>query len=219
MGKSRSDAEYALSKYGYKVGSVTTEANALPEGIVISQSPAAGEEVKPGSRISFVVSSGKGEDETFVPLLYQNSKDKAIKMLEEAGLKVGNITYEKSSTIAEGLVTWQSVEANATVKNGTAIDIKVSSGDKDPATEGGSTGGTPTIYVDYSQAANDVFWLTVTISDESGTHNQVTRAQRIKADGGERVALEGTGAGTVTVIFDNNVVAQYTVDFNTGSVR
>ena len=217
VGKSQADAEYALKKYGYKVGTVTVEANALPEGIVVSQTPAAGEESKPGSRVSFVVSSGKGEDETFVPLLYSSTKDAAIAMLEEAGLKVGNITYEKSSTFAEGVVIWQSVEAKATVKTGTAIDIKVSSGNNEPSQGTGSS--TPSIYVDYSQAANDVFWLTVTISDESGTHNQVTRAQRIKADGGERVTLEGTGTGSVTVIFDNNVVAQYSVDFNTGTVK
>ncbi len=220
VGKSRKDAEYALKKYGYRVGTVTEEANNLPEGIVISQSPAAGEEIKPGSYVSFAVSLGKGENEAIVPLLYSKTKAEAEKLLADAGLTLGTVTYEKSTTIAEGSVLWQSVEANATVENGSAINIKVSSGEN--GTSGGSEGGSssvPTIYVDYSQAANDVFWLTVTVSDESGTHNQVTRAQRIKADGGERITLEGTGKGSVTVIFDNNVVAQYSVDFNAGTVQ
>ena len=64
-----------------------------------------------------------------------------------------------------------------------------------------------------------MFWLTVTVSDEQGTHNMITREQRIKEDGGETVVLTGTGSGSVTVIFNNEVVQRANVNFNTGEIE
>ena len=75
-----------------------------------------------------------------------------------------------------------------------------------------------TLYIDYAAAEDSVFWLTVTVSDEEGAHNIITREQRIKEDIGENVVLSGTGIGTVTVIFNNDVVLKHDVDFNTGEI-
>ncbi len=215
VGKSKSDAEYALKKYGYKVGSVTEEANSLPAGIVISQSPAGGEEVKPGSYVSFVVSTGTAAGEGIVPLLLGKTESEAKTLLEAVGLKLGSISTEKSSTYPEGQVIWQSAEAKSTLAAGSAVNVKISAGEN--SNNGGSLQNPSSIYVSYDKAANDVFWLTVTISDESGMHNVITRSQRLKADGGENVPIEGVGKGTVTVVFDNTVVEQHSVDFGTGN--
>lgn len=211
IGKSQSDAEFALEKYGFHKGTVTKQKSNLPSGIVISQTPGAGEEATPGSYVAFTVSEGIAEDEAVVPKLLGMTFDEAKAALEEAGLGVGNVTYEKSGAYPKDQVMWQSQEAKKSVESGTAIDIKISSGTEEPAPVSSS------IYVDYSAAENEVFWLTVTVSDESGTHNIITRAQRIKSDGGENVYLEGQGAGTVTVIFDNTVVGEYSVNFGGGA--
>ena len=89
----------------------------------------------------------------------------------------------------------------------------MSSGDEDPEPVDIS------LYIDYSAAEDSVFWLTVTVSDEQGTHNMITREQRIKEDGGETVVLTGTGSGSVTVIFNNEVVQRANVNFNTGEIE
>ena len=110
-------------------------------------------------------------------------------------------------------VSWQQYAAQTSVPEGTTVDLRVSSGDKDPEPVDVS------LYVDYSMADDSVFWLTVTVSDEAGTHNIITREQRIKEDGGETVVLTGTGSGSVTVIFNNDVVLRSNVNFNTGELE
>lgn len=213
VGKAQSDARFILEKYGFKVGTVSTAKSNLPKGIVINQSPDAGEEAVPGSYVALTVSEGIAENEVLIPLLLDKTVEEATAELEAVELKIGDISYEMSEAYEKDRIIWQSKEAGGTAVTGTAISVKVSSGAEILAPT------IPSIYVDYTNALNDVFWLTVTVSDESGTHNIITRAQRIKSDSGETVYLEGTGSGSVTVIFDNDVVAQYNVDFNTGTVN
>ena len=47
----------------------------------------------------------------------------------------------------------------------------------------------------------------------------ISREQRLKDDKSEIVSLTGTGQGTVTVIFDNDVVMKKNVNFNTGELN
>ena len=212
-GQTHESAILILEKYNFKVGEVTTKPSDQPEGIVLSQNPAAGEEARPGSSVSFEVSSGREEGQAIMPLLVGTDIDTAKTMLEENGLKPGNVTYERSTSYAKNQVIWQQYTAEDIVPEGTSVDLKVSSGDEDPEPVDIS------LYIDYSAAEDSVFWLTVTVSDEQGTHNMITREQRIKEDGGETVVLTGTGSGSVTVIFDNEVVQRANVNFNTGEIE
>lgn len=212
-GQTHESAILILEKYNFKVGEVTTKPSDQPEGIVLSQNPAAGEEARPGSSVSFEVSSGREEGQAIMPLLVGTDIDTAKTMLEENVLKPGNVTYERSTSYAKNQVIWQQYTAEDIVPEGTSVDLKVSSGDEDPEPVDIS------LYIDYSAAEDSVFWLTVTVSDEQGTHNMITREQRIKEDGGETVVLTGTGSGSVTVIFNNEVVQRANVNFNTGEIE
>lgn len=61
----------------------------MPEGFIISQDPTYMEKfnkVKQGSTVKVVVS--KGEEKTTVPKVVGMEKDKAVKALEDAKLKV-----------------------------------------------------------------------------------------------------------------------------------
>ncbi len=180
---------------------------------MLSQSPAAGEEATPGSSVSFEVSSGREEGKSIMPLLVGKDLDAAKLALEEAGVKPGNISYERSTEYSQNQVVWQQYTAESVIPEGTTVDLRVSSGDEDPEPEELS------LYIDYSMAEDSVFWLTVTVSDETGTHNIITREQRLKENGGETVVLTGTGTGTVMVIFNNDVVLKSNVDFNTGVIE
>ena len=219
VGSSYSDAEYILQKYNYKVGNVTYENSTLPEGIVISQSPEAGVEKAAGSYVNIVVSLGTNENEAIMPLTLGMSLDDAKAELAKAGLAVGEVTYGESDAYEENHVMWQQYEANKTLEKGTIVDLKLAGAA--PA-QGGNEGDgeykAVPLTVSYNLAENQVFYLTVTVSDETGTHNVISNQQRTKDGGYEVVSLTGKGTGTVTVIIDNNVVMKKEVDFNTGEI-
>jgi len=213
ISKTYQDAVFFLNKYGYKVGSVTYENANQPEGIVLRQDPSGGDEAVPGSFVNFVVSSGIDPTEAIVPLLIGMTETEAKTVLTSINLKLGKVTLQENSEYPEGEIFWQEQGADETVPAGTAINVKVSG---KPSNSDDSY--SIPLYVDFASAQNEVFNLTVVVSDESGTHNILSNAQRMKADGGGTVTLSGQGKGTVTVIFDTTEVARYTVDFSTGQL-
>ncbi len=213
VSKTYQDAVFFLEKYGYKVGSVSYENANQPEGLVLKQSPAGGEEAAPGSFVNFVVSLGVSESQAIVPLLVGMTESDATEALQAVNLTLGDVTIEKNDTVAEGLVFWQSQGADTVVQGGTSIDVKISGVPEDP-----NASYSIPLYVDFTPASNEVFYLTIVISDESGTHNVLSNAQRAKSDGGGTVTLSGVGEGTVAVIFDTTEVARYQVNFRTGEL-
>jgi serine/threonine-protein kinase len=58
VNKTASDAEFVLSNYGYELGNVTTENSDMPKDVVIRQTPEAGTEAAPGTKVDVVVSLG-----------------------------------------------------------------------------------------------------------------------------------------------------------------
>lgn len=96
---------------------------------MLSQDPDAGEEVEKGTAINVVVSDGSKAKAT-VPYLVGKSINDAQSALSKAGLSLGSISYEYSSTYAEGEVIWQQYDANAQLDKGTSVRIRVSKGAK-----------------------------------------------------------------------------------------
>lgn len=210
-GRDFESAVKILEKYGFSQGEVRNEASSLPKDIVINQSPKGGEEATPGSAVLIVVSTGKDVNAGVVPKIVGMTVDEAKEALEKAGLKPGTPTYAKSDTYDKNIVMWQQHAAGTELQEGTTVDYKVSRGNE-------SSPGQVPLVLDYSGAANNVVWVTVTISDESGTHNAVTRVQRLRTDPPETIMLNGVGAGTVTVIFDDQIVMKKDVNFDTGEL-
>ena len=69
------------------------------------------------------------------------------------------------------------------------------------------------IYIDFSKAKNETFFLTVNLTDSSGTRSYISNQQRLRSECGESIKLEGRGKGVVTVLFDNEIVMQKTISF------
>lgn len=212
-GISYEDALFLIQKYGFQAAPKVTRKDSAPKGIVISQSPEAGEEAKPGTTISYVVSEGKAEEETIMPTLVGKSIEEAETALEEAGLKRGDIELEKSEEHPKDTVMWQQYPAGNAIAKGATVKLKVSAGNEPDKPK---TIPLPINYDDYVE--NQVFFLTVTISDEDGVRNIFTDEQRIKDNIGETVPLMGKGAGTVTVIIDGQVIMKKNLNFDTGEI-
>lgn len=213
VGKSYDDAVYLIKKYGYEVGDVTIGKSDMPKDTVISQTPKDGEEAKSGSRINFVVSQGVEDGTVIMPKLLGMTLEKAKEALKAEGLKIGDVGEDMSDAYSKGQVMWQQVGAGESVDEGATINVKLSTGTEPSGPK------SIALDVDYSNAKNLVFFLTVTISDESGTRNIYTRDQRLKEQGSEVLSLTGTGQGTVTVLFDNEVEMKKNVNFDTGEIN
>ena len=212
VGKKLKDAESLLESYDLKKGDISYESSDMPEGYIINQDPEPGTEIKSGEKVSFVVSQGEEEDESGieVPNLKGRTESEAKKLLESVGLKLGKVATEHSDT-EEGLIISQTKSAGSDAESGDSVGITVSSGPEKKSVS-------IPMKVDYSEAQNEVFTLTVTVTDSNGLHYIVNNQSRIKSDGGETVTLTGTGRGTVRVIMDNEIVYEGTADFDTGAL-
>lgn len=205
IGKSEEDAKKMIEDYGFELGTVKEKESHEEKGTVIEQDPSAGSEGKQGDTINITISDGSGKEMGEVPYVLGMSEDEARAAIEEAGFKVGDVSEGVSSAYDNGQVMWQEYNGGTSLEKGTAIDIKIS---------GGQT-STITREIPFDWAENEVFYMTITISDDNGTRNIVTNKQCNKSDKFYTLTVEGKGKGTITVIFDKKVVIDHKpIDFS-----
>src|SRR3954465_15760028 len=138
----RALAQSTITGAGLTNGAVTS-ANSLTVAIgsVISESPAAGSSVAPGTAVSLVVSLGPAG--VTVPTVVHQTPAAAQSAQTPAGLTNGAVTSANSLTVAIGSVISQNPAGGASVAPGTAVSLVVSLG---PA----ATGGNPTVQTSVS---------------------------------------------------------------------
>jgi beta-lactam-binding protein with PASTA domain len=99
--------------------------NNTPFGNVISQNPAGGTPVSPGTTVNIVVSLGK----PVVPGVVDSNEAEAIATIEAVdNLTVGTVAYEYSNTVEMGDVISQNPSGGTAVPVGSTVDLAVSSG-------------------------------------------------------------------------------------------
>ena len=124
VGLTEAAAATALTNAGLTKGTVTTATSTtVPTGNVISQNPAAGSNVAPGSAVALVVSLG-----TAVPNVVGLTQANAQTALTTAGLTVGTVTTMPSETVPTGQVISQTPVAGSNVAPGSAVALVISSG-------------------------------------------------------------------------------------------
>ncbi|BCW35662.1 serine/threonine protein kinase [Arthrobacter sp. StoSoilA2] len=122
-------AKSALNAAQMTLGNVTEAFDEkIPAGIVISQDPAPGKEVRHGTPVSFVVS--KGPQPIPVPDVRGLQQDAAVKAIQDAGLKAV-IAPEavNDKTVPKGAVVAQT-PGNGTLIRGETVTLTVSKGPK-----------------------------------------------------------------------------------------
>ncbi|MCL2436770.1 MAG: Stk1 family PASTA domain-containing Ser/Thr kinase [Clostridiales bacterium] len=219
LGMTADDAVAMIELHGFQVGSRTSRPDNAPIGIIISQTPEQGTEARAGTTINFVTSEGRAE--ATMPELLGKNIEAAKSELESAGLTPGNVTTEHSDAFEKEQVMWQQYRAGETLAHGTAVNFRVSLGPAavvaPPEPVEPEEPRPVTLVLNYADLAdNQVFFLTVTLTDAEGTRNIFTNQQRIRDDGSETITLTGRGQGTVTVIIDGTAVMRRDVNFNTG---
>ena len=95
-------------------------------GLVVTATPAAGEEVRRGSDVELVLS--KGPERYEVPALAGKTVDEATKELAATNLIVGETTEEYSNSVPEGQIISITPAAGTSVKRDTPVALVVSQG-------------------------------------------------------------------------------------------
>ena len=153
------DAFLTLQKLRLEVQEDLVISEEVTEGYVISTSPKAGEQLRPGDTVFITVSSGPKIQYVTMPDLYGKTAQAAAAQIEALNLTVGVIS-EVEDDAERGTVIFQSTSPGASIPEHTKINLNISSGPTETAppeteppeenpegpgenngTEGGETGG------------------------------------------------------------------------------
>ena len=117
-----------LTQSGFTVRREEDYSDTVAAGNVISQIPAGGLQVEPGTEVVVTVSLGSNQGKVKVPNVIGMTEEEAIITLGESGFTVSNVSQVYNSEIAEGLVCYQSYSAGTYVEPKTVFKIHVSLG-------------------------------------------------------------------------------------------
>lgn len=135
-GKTIRDATFTLERSGLSFGTVRYEtSDEYPHGTVIDQDVAEGTKVSAGRAVHVVVSMGRSGERVQIPDVVKKNYSDAEKLIIQAGLKVGNVTYQLSADLLPNTVMDQYPRPGDLVVPGQAIDLFVSRKGEPPANE------------------------------------------------------------------------------------
>ncbi len=229
--KTYAGAKLIIESYGFSVGEVSySYSEDFKENTVMGQDPPKGTELREGGKIDLVVSQGKEPEENpeeltvnVIGLEFAKAKEK----IESLGLSVGSVMNTTNVSVPKGCIISQEPGVTEVLQPGTAIDLVVSTG-SDKEGEGeqkpeGQTGNeqqakSVSIPVDFTTAEEDIFLLTVNVSDDvNGSRTPISRKQTEKAEGSRIITVTGTGTnGRVVIRFGNKIAYDLKVNFETG---
>ncbi len=120
------DALVSNTNYKYNFVAEYEKTDEYDPGIVIDQSPKAGERVISGSTVTLKVAASA--EDISVPNCYNLTLDKAEKLLEQSKLTKFKVTEISNENVASGSVIYTDPKANSVVSADKEIIIYVSSG-------------------------------------------------------------------------------------------
>jgi beta-lactam-binding protein with PASTA domain len=196
VGLSEDAAAAKLEKVGLRANPRTKEDGSVKPDTVIAQSPAAGAELAPDSRVDIIVAvAPAGSGQVSVPDVTGKSQSNAEGALRDAGLKAVAVE-NPSESVAKGSVSMQLPTAGTLVTPGAEVAIVVSSG----APQGAATVSVPNVIGQSradAEAALRAAGLSVQSIGVSGTSEKVGDVFEQAPGAGESVPE----ASTVTVLY------------------
>jgi eukaryotic-like serine/threonine-protein kinase len=123
VGRSVAEARGELEGKGFKVTETDQQTTSKPDGTVLSQSPAAGSSVKPGTTVSLTVA--KAPPQVQIPDVTGDTKDEARQALRDNRLQVKVLRRDVDTPDEDGMVVAQDPQAGTSVDRGTLVTITV----------------------------------------------------------------------------------------------
>lgn len=125
-GRTQRDALFALERVGLASGEVRYEfSDEYPQGTIIDQGIPESTKVAVGRSITLVVSQGKSGEQVPVPDVTKRTFAEAERTLIQAGLRIGNITYQVNADLLPNTVIDQFPKPGDLVRTGQAVDLVV----------------------------------------------------------------------------------------------
>ena len=125
------EAKEILSTYGLNLVVKGSEFNPnINQNYIIRQDPQPGKKILKNSNVDVVLSKGLETVSITVPNLISLTKEEAIKIIEDLGLKVGSISEENSSAFVKGIIINQSPQYNEKIDKNSIVNLTVSTGSK-----------------------------------------------------------------------------------------
>lgn len=192
-GMSLGKAEQTLADAGFKVGKITRrhEENGK-NGAVLSQSPKGMDKAPKGTGIDLVVNEGDKD----VPNIVGKNIDEAKGMLEQAGLKLGEIKKINDAGAKKNVVLACNPGVGSKLNEGAAVSITVAAG----------SGVKKSAYVDFVVPGNKPCNVQIVLTDENGRATIYAGTQ----NGGVRLRqkVDYLGSARVQLICDGKMVSE-----------
>ncbi|MBI3586620.1 MAG: PASTA domain-containing protein [Ignavibacteriales bacterium] len=135
-GRSVRDATFALERNGLVLGTTRYEvSDDFPQGTIIEQDVPEGTKVSSGKTINVVVSQGKSGDRVIVPDVLKKTLTEAEKIITQAGLRLGNVSYQINKDLLPNTVVDQYPRPNELILPGQAVDLFVAKQEEHPGSE------------------------------------------------------------------------------------
>lgn len=133
-------AQIDLRGKGFTVTVSEDYSDVVPDGCVISTSPAAGEKVSAGATVILLVSKGEKIETTVVPNFVGTTSVDAYEILVKSDLRLGTISYRYDEYADYGIIVEQSLSMGTTVPKGMAkINFVISKGPEPAVTTPATT--------------------------------------------------------------------------------
>ena len=192
-GMSLGKAEQTLADAGFRVGKITRrhEENGK-NGAVLSQSPKGMDKAPKGTGIDLVVNEGDKD----VPNIVGKNIDEAKGMLEQAGLKLGEIKKVNDAGAKKNVVLACNPGVGSKLNEGAAVSITVAAG----------SGEKKSAYVDFVVPGNKPCNVQIVLTDENGRATIYAGTQ----NGGVRLRqkVDYLGSARVQLICDGKMVSE-----------
>lgn len=192
VGMSLDKAQSTLNAAGFKVGNITKRhVDGEKIGAVLSQSPKGTDKAPKGSGIDLVLNEGDKP----VPNIIGKSIDEAKGMLEQAGLKLGEIKKVTDASAKKGVVLACNPSVGANLGDGASVSITVAAG-----------GDKHSAYVDFVVPGNKPSNVQLVLVDENGKATIYAGTQA----GGVRLRqkVDYVGSGKVQFICDGKLISE-----------
>lgn len=178
VGMSLSKAENTLLNAGFKVGKLTKKhVEGQRIGAVLAQSPKAMDKAPKGSGIDLVINEGDKE----VPNLIGKSITDAKRLLEKAGLKLGEVKEVNDHSAVKNVVLASNPNAGTKIGAGDPVSISVAAG----------SGQKKSAYVDFIVPGKKPVAVQLVLIDDNGKTNIYSGTQMGGVRLRQRVEFEG----------------------------
>ena len=124
VGMTRQQAELAIENVGLDVGAIEEIRTNTPRGTVSASRPVAGTRVPVPSSVTLTVSAGPASVD--MPDVVGESYSRARTVLEQLGLRIGDVAVDSTSLAASNTVIAQSPAAGRALGAGTRVSLTVS---------------------------------------------------------------------------------------------